>query len=75
MNKYVSTSGKAYGVDEFELGDDFIRVRFVKSPVVYKYSNKSAGSASIEIMKNLARRQNGLSTWIAQNHPGFESKA
>lgn len=71
MQRYSSRSGKKSGVVAFEAGPDFITVRFdnFKS---YTYTYNSAGSKAIEKMKALALAQKGLSTFIAQHHPGFE---
>ncbi len=73
METYVSRSGKKSGVTGYELGDTHIAVQFVKG-TRYKYSYDSAGEDVIEHMKKLAINQEGLSTYIAQNEPRFESK-
>lgn len=72
MTPYSSKSGKISGVNSFEIGDDFIVVRFRNTR--YKYSNNSCGTTTIETMKELALASNGLSTFISQNNPAFEWK-
>lgn len=71
MTPYSSRSGKKSGVTAYEIGLDFIIVQFNNSKN-YKYTYRSAGSSIIETMKSLALAQQGLSTFIAQNRPGFE---
>ena len=71
MIPYSSRSGKKSGVIAFETGSDFITVQFAGFET-YRYSYKSAGASVVEKMKLLARAQQGLSTFIAQNDPKFE---
>lgn len=71
MTPYSSTSGKRSGVAAYEIGDDFIIVRFHKTGE-YKYSYSSCGRPSVEQMKALALASNGLSTFIAQHKPAYE---
>jgi hypothetical protein len=73
MKIYRSQSGKKSGVTGFEIGPDYIIVQF-NFTVKYKYTNKSAGKAVIEKMKKLAKTSKGLSTFISENHPPYESK-
>jgi len=72
MTPYTSKSGKNSGVEAFQVGNDFIRVKFKHEPNPYKYTFRSAGKMVVEEMKSLAIDQRGLSTFIAQNNPGFE---
>ena len=73
MTPYRRISPDA-GVTEYEIGDDFVRVRF-KEPAIYKYTTASAGEGSIATMKALAIAGKGLSTYIAQNRPPYESRS
>ncbi len=73
MEPYRSKSGKESGVIAYQADKDYITVKFVGGEV-YKYSYSSAGAAVIEKMKQLAQKQKGLSTFIAQNKPAFETK-
>lgn len=62
------------GVTHFENGDGFIRVRFKHSATIYTYTNNSAGASEIATMQQLAATGKGLSTYIAQHKPPYESK-
>lgn len=70
MIAYESTSGKKSGVTAYQAGADFIIVKFHDD--VYRYTYKTAGETTVEKMKKLASAQKGLSTFIAQEQPGFE---
>ena len=72
MKTYTSTSGKKPGDLAYEIGNDYIIVRFPEGD--YKYSYKSCGEAATEEMKELALASCGLSTYIAKNQPDFEWK-
>jgi hypothetical protein len=66
MERYRNLSGDS-GVDAYELGDDFIKVRF-KPGVVYWYTSASIGARHLAVLKRLAQRGQGLGTYISQ-HP------
>jgi len=65
MDKYKST-GRDTGVVAFEIGDDYIKVKF-KDGSIYLYTTKSTGAAAIYNMKVLAKKGAGLTTYINQN--------
>lgn len=65
MERYKNLGGDS-GVAEFEIGPDYIKVRFT-SGSVYTYSNQSAGAAHIARMKQLAQSGHGLNSYI-QTH-------
>ncbi len=65
MKRYKNRSGKS-GVFLYEIGKDYILVRFVGSAVVYRYSYKRPGKKDVEMMKKLAEEGEGLSTYISQ---------
>lgn len=71
MTRYVSGSGKQSGVIAYEIGFTFILVQFTNGKI-YKYTYDTAGTGAVNEMKLLAEEQEGLSTFIAQNNPGFE---
>ena len=54
------------GVTAFELGPDWIKVKFVDGPT-YTYTYASAGPISVEQMKLLARAGKGLSSFISRH--------
>jgi hypothetical protein len=62
MEAYRNLSGDS-GISEFEIGSDFIKVRFRKGGT-YTYTYRSAGQNTIEQMKSLAVRGSGLNTFI-----------
>jgi len=72
MTPYKSKSGKPSGVTGFKIGEDYIVIQFNYSDQ-YTYSYKSAGSTAIEKMSALAMKQKGLSTFISQHNPEYES--
>jgi hypothetical protein len=55
------------GVVSFESGNDFIKIRFKHSPVVYVYTFALPGRMHVEEMKRLASDGYGLATYISQN--------
>lgn len=65
MEKYKNGSG-ASGVSAYEIGADYIRVRF-SSGDTYKYSYRKAGQSNIENMKILAIKGIGLNSYINNN--------
>jgi hypothetical protein len=54
------------GVVAYEIGPDFIKVRFRDGPI-YVYNDVRPGAAHVEQMKVLARTGKGLSTYISQH--------
>ena len=64
MERYRNLSGTS-GVSAYEIGADYIRVRF-STGAVYRYSYRKAGSGHIEQMKDLARRGSGLNSYITR---------
>lgn len=65
MQQYANRGGNS-GIQAYELGADYIRVRFSDGSV-YLYTNASAGSQNIEIMKGLASSGQGLNSFIMKN--------
>ena len=64
MTKYLNLNGDS-GVTDYEIGDDFIRVRF-KGPHQYLYTYSMPSRSEVETMKKLAREGKGLGTFISQ---------
>lgn len=62
MKKYGNVAGNS-GISKFEMGDEWIRVRFSKD-IIYTYSYKIAGPDHVEKMKELAGKGSGLATYI-----------
>ena len=65
MQNY-NASGHDAGVVAYEIGKDSISIKF-RDGSVYRYTNKSAGPAAIAEMKVLAKRGEGLTTYINQH--------
>lgn len=62
VERYANLSGNS-GIVGYELGKDFIRVYFSDGSI-YLYTYESAGVANIEQMKQLARKGQGLNSFI-----------
>ena len=52
------------GVTAFEIGDDYVIARFQSDEDIYLYNDESPGREDVEQMKNRARADKGLSTYI-----------
>ncbi len=66
MERYIN-SGRDSGVDSFEIGDDYIEVKFAGTFKKYRYSYMRAGRHHVDQMKVLARRGSGLNSYINSN--------
>ena len=73
MNSYISRSGKQSGVTGYIIGEDHIVVEF-RGGTKYKYSHFSCGQTHVTNMISRANSQQGLSTYISQLKPEYESK-
>jgi hypothetical protein len=62
MKRYKKLSGDT-GIDAYEAGRDFIRIRF-EDGGVYLYTDESTGADNIAEMKALAESGKGLCTFI-----------
>ena len=65
MERYRNSGGDS-GVSAYEIGSDYIRVRF-DTGNTYQYSYKKAGQRNVEAMKILAIRGSGLNSYINTN--------
>ena len=73
MERYLNLSGGS-GVTDYELGADFIRVRF-RGGVTYRYGRVRPGQHHVDRMKAYAVAGRGLGTYISQNVRNlYESK-
>ena len=66
MERYKNIGGNS-GVVGYEIGSDFIKVKFESSGKVYLYDYASAGRDNIEHMKTLAKNGTGLNAFINRN--------
>lgn len=62
MERYRNLSGVS-GVSAYEIGSDYILVRF-STGAVYRYSYRKAGNSHVDEMKSLARKGLGLNSYI-----------
>ena len=65
MERYGNRGGDS-GVSAYEIGSDFIRVRF-SSGSTYRYSYRKAGQRHVDAMKKLAVSGSGLNSYINSN--------
>jgi len=65
MERYADIDGDS-GVAAYEIESDAITVEF-KDGAAYRYSHESAGAPNVETMKQLARRGDGLNSFIIRN--------
>jgi len=64
MEQYPNRAGDS-GVTGYELGNDYIDVKFTGGRI-YRYTYRSAGERTVEIMKRLAIKGKGLSGYISR---------
>jgi hypothetical protein len=74
MTPYKSKSGKESGVEAFEIGIDYIIVKFKHEEESYLYSESSAGTKAIRQMKDCTAVGIGLSTYISRQKPKYAKK-
>ena len=65
MKPYKNLSGNS-GVAAYEIGEDFIKVKF-RDGDVYLYNYSVTGMDNVERMKKLAAEGKGLSTFISRH--------
>ncbi|WP_310378212.1 hypothetical protein [Flavobacterium sp.] len=64
MERYRNSSGNS-GVSGYEIGNDYIRVKFTGNSKTYQYSYQGkAGKNHVDNMKSLARSGSGLNSYI-----------
>ncbi len=69
MEKYANYSGTS-GVSAYEIGSDYIRVKF-SSGSIYQYNYRKAGQSHVANMKQLAIKGSGLNSYI-NSHVKFK---
>ena len=65
MERYANRSGNS-GVEAYEAGPGFIRIKYVRDPEPYLYTDESAGPEQIRKMQELARAGKGLATYVSR---------
>ena len=63
MERFSNIGGDS-GVSAYEIGYDYIKVKFSGISRTYTYSYRKAGSYHVENMKRLAQSGNGLNKYI-----------
>lgn len=63
MERYRNSGGDS-GVSAYEIGSDYIIVKFSGTVRAYRYSYRKAGQRHVETMKRLARSGSGLNSYI-----------
>jgi hypothetical protein len=63
MERYGNRGGDS-GVSTYEIGSDYIKVKFSGNAKIYTYSYRRAGSVHVENMKRLAKSGSGLNAYI-----------
>lgn len=63
MQHYRNSGGDS-GVSAYEIGTDYIAVKFSSTAKVYTYSYRKAGHTHVENMKRLAQSGSGLNSYI-----------
>ncbi len=63
MERYRNSGGNS-GVLAYEIGSDYILIRFASKSFIYSYSYSKAGQHHVETMKRLAQSGSGLNSYI-----------
>ncbi|MET3981995.1 hypothetical protein ABIB62_004566 [Mucilaginibacter sp. UYP25] len=66
METYGNAGGDS-GISAYEIGSDYVSVRFSNTGKVYTYSYSRAGKGHVDQMKILARSGSGLNSYIMRN--------
>ena len=66
MERYLNLSAGS-GVESYECGPDWIKVRFSPAGPTYVYDHARPGAERVARMQELARAGRGLSTYISQH--------
>lgn len=66
MITYANRGGSS-NVESYEIGADFIKVKFKGTPKIYIYSYSSAGAYNVDCAKQLAENGSGLNRYIMSN--------
>jgi hypothetical protein len=63
MERYRNSGGGS-GVSAYEIGSDYILVKFSGTARTYRYSYRKAGQNHVENLKRLAKSGSGLNSYI-----------
>jgi len=73
IEKYKNISRNA-GVIHFQIGDNFIELRFNNAGLVYKYNGMKPGIVHVSNMKRLTKSGKGLTTYRNKEVKSYYSK-
>ena len=63
MTRYANLNGNS-NVEAYEIGSDYIAVKFYRTAKIYRYTYASAGRSNVEQAKKLAKSGSGLNSFI-----------
>lgn len=63
MIRYRNLGGSS-GVNSYEIGSDYIKIKFNGTAGMYTYSYRRAGRNHVESMKQLAMNGRGLNAYV-----------
>lgn len=63
MFRYKNVNGNS-NIEAYEIGSDYIDVKFFNTYKIYRYSYRSAGEYNVERAKQLAMQGYGLNSFI-----------
>jgi len=66
MKPYANRGGNS-NVESYEIGNDFIAVKFKRTLKIYVYSYSTAGAQNVDRAKQLAENGSGLNSHIMLN--------
>ncbi|MDR2818118.1 MAG: hypothetical protein LBB37_01580 [Endomicrobium sp.] len=66
MQQYLNLGEKS-GIEVYEISGTYISIKFKRSSKIYIYRYNRAGRDNVEIMKILARKGQGLNSYIMKN--------
>jgi hypothetical protein len=65
MERYGNRSGNS-GVEAYACGAGFIRIKYLREPEPYLYTDESSGPEHIRKMQELARAGKGLASYVSR---------
>ncbi len=63
MVRYANRGGNS-GISGYEIGSNFIKIKFNGTARTYTYSHRRAGQSHVENMKTLAKNGSGLHAYV-----------
>lgn len=63
MTRYANLNGNS-NVEAYDIGSNFIAVKFYGTKKIYRYTYASAGRMNVEQAKKLAKSGRGLNSFI-----------